>query len=869
MKKTIGYVLSHTHWDREWYLSFQLFRMRLVDMLDTLIPYLEQHPEFPHFHLDGQTVCLEDYLEVRPDQAERLRHLIEAGRIAVGPWYVLPDLQCIGQESILRNLSRGLALAQRFGGGTPVGYLPDIFSHPAQLPQIFAGYGFRAAVIWRGSSDDPEPPYEVLWRAPDGTQLLTLRLPDDRGYLNAFPLGDTPEAVSRQFEDWFHERLPRSPSGQLLFMNGCDHQAPNYALPEFIRYFNETHDDYELRQISLTQYLDELHITPGELTVLCGEQNRTNYSAGRHLNPTLKNTFSTHIPQKIENAQCEAGLVRCAEPLSAMLAAAHLPLGLHYLDTAWKYLLQNHPHDSICGCSCDDVARDMERRFAWARDITQQYQQEAMRRLTAQTDTQQTLADEIPVHLFHLSPWPEENAIQTFTLRLPADTLLRGLAIRTADGQDIPCQIVRLRKDGVILHPMDRDPSWDDYLLADVLVQLPHQTAMSWTTLYCRPSIVPLSLPERPVVRFQTLENEYLQVSIQPNGTLDVKNKRSGTAYRGLNLFTDEADIGDAYLFSPELTAKVWNSATSAPSIRIQQGALCTSAILDWRYRRKPDEAEQSLRLTLSLRKNDPLLRFHLEIENRAGDHRLRVHFPTGFSCDESFADSIFTVEAHPIRRRQPKPEAWVETESGCYAQRRFVYLQNGRQRLVFMGAGLLEYEASDGENGADLAVTLLRAVGRCGSVRSMTAYAPPGPCALYPQDSQLLGNWEMEYALAFDTPDSELSMLAERYHTPELYYQDTAHPAQMQESAQNLFCLDVPEFVVSCVQGLGDGEILIRGYQHTGHSLSVSIRFCRSIQTAWRTDFTGNRREAVETSGDTLAFSAPHAKIMTFVVRL
>ena len=111
--------------------------------------------------------------------------------------------------------------------------------------------------------------------------------------------------------------------------------------------------------------------------------------------------------------------------------------------------------------------------------------------------------------------------------------------------------------------------------------------------------------------------------------------------------------------------------------------------------------------------------------------------------------------------------------------------------------------------------------------------------------------------------------MLAERYHTPELYYQDTAHPAQMQESAQSLFCLDVPEFVVSCVQGLGDGEILIRGYQHTGHALSAAIRFCRSIQTAWRTDFTGNCREAVETSGDTLAFSAPHAKIMTFIIRL
>ena len=185
------------------------------------------------------------------------------------------------------------------------------------------------------------------------------------------------------------------------------------------------------------------------------------------------------------------------------------------------------------------------------------------------------------------------------------------------------------------------------------------------------------------------------------------------------------------------------------------------------------------------------------------------------------------------------------------------------------MGAGLLEYEASDCESGTELAVTLLRAVGRCGSVRSMTAYAPPGPCALYPQDSQLLGEWEMEYALAFDAPDDELSKLAERYHTPEAYHQDTAHPAQKQESPQGLFRLDAPEFVVSCVQGLGDGEVLLRGYQYTGHPLSVSVRFCRPIQAAWRTDFTGGHRETAEISDDALAFSAPHAKIMTFVVRL
>ena len=145
-----------------------------------------------------------------------------------------------------------------------------------------------------------------------------------------------------------------------------------------------------------------------------------------------------------------------------------------------------------------------------------------------------------------------------------------------------------------------------------------------------------------------------------------------------------------------------------------------------------------------------------------------------------------------------------MRQKAAAMRKKRFVYLQNGRQRLVFMGAGLLEYEASDGEKRCRScrdAVARRRAV-RLGSLHDRLR--PPGLCALYPQDSQLLGNWEMEYALAFDTPDSELSMLAERYHTPELYYQDTAHPAQMQESAQNLFCLDVPEFVVSCVQGAG-----------------------------------------------------------------
>ena len=105
MKK--AHIISHTHWDREWYLPYEKHHMLYIEMMDTLIDTMEKDQEYKYFHLDGQTIMLEDYLQVRPENRARLQKLIGDGRIAIGPWYVLQDEFLTSSESNVRNVQMG------------------------------------------------------------------------------------------------------------------------------------------------------------------------------------------------------------------------------------------------------------------------------------------------------------------------------------------------------------------------------------------------------------------------------------------------------------------------------------------------------------------------------------------------------------------------------------------------------------------------------------------------------------------------------------------------------------------------------------------------------------------------------------------
>src|SRR5579864_3620014 len=263
-------LVPHTHWDREWYQTFQQFRMRLVHVVNSLLDLLDSDPKFTHFMLDGQTIVLDDYLEVQPEQEERLKRHIRAGRILVGPWYLQPDEFLVSGESLIRNLQIGLQRAAEFGEPMRIGYVPDCFGHIAQLPQILQGFGIESAVFWRGVGAEARKS-EFYWTAPDGSSVLVLHLADPGGYSNARVMPLSPAEFATRTELLASQILPKATTSTLLFMNGSDHLEPQNGLPATIEAANTllAHLSAEHEQIlaehGVTRRIESIHVQIGTL----------------------------------------------------------------------------------------------------------------------------------------------------------------------------------------------------------------------------------------------------------------------------------------------------------------------------------------------------------------------------------------------------------------------------------------------------------------------------------------------------------------------------------------------------------------------------------------------------------------------------
>ena len=348
-------IVPHTHWDREWYRTHEEFRYRLVHLLDRLLDLLEGDPGFGHFTLDGQTIVLDDYLEVRPEERPRIERLVRAGRLSIGPWTVLPDEWLVSGEALVRNLRLGLQRAAEFGGGMRLGYVPDQFGHVGQLPQLFAGFGLEGAILWRGVGSDVDRTL-FRWQAPDGTERLTVYLV--HGYGNASHLPLEPEALAARLRAVVAAQKPHAAVPSLLLMNGSDHLEPQPGLQQ------------ALGQTRLQDATAEIGSLPGYFARARAEsegaelpRHRGELRSGLR-SPLLEGCASARMPQKRADFLNDRLLVRYLEPLAAWLGELGGDPDPGMLERAWRMALENHPHDSICGCSIDAVHREMDVRFA-------------------------------------------------------------------------------------------------------------------------------------------------------------------------------------------------------------------------------------------------------------------------------------------------------------------------------------------------------------------------------------------------------------------------------------------------------------------------------------------------------------------------
>lgn len=412
------FVVSHTHWDREWYETFQQFRLKLVDLVDQVLNLLENEPGYEFFMLDGQAIVLEDYLAIRPEREADLRRLVQAGRLLVGPWYVLPDEFLVSPEAIIRNLQRGLRVSRRFGEPMMIGYIPDPFGHIGQMPQILHGFGISAAMLTRGLGDEP---VELRWQAPDGSIVLLVYLRAG-GYGNFAWFPKRPDLFVADLADRVREYLTGAATPEALLLNGVDHLFPQPELPQLLAAAREALPAWTIRHAALPDYIAAVRASLAAddraLPLVVGELRSPQRF---HLLPAV---LSTRMWIKRANDAAETLLERYAEPLSAWGHLLGGPDRSAQLDEAWHLLLENHPHDSICGCSIDQVHEEMRPRFAEVMQIGEALMGEGLNRLAAAVNLPPEErgsegVGEQPVPSGHFAaqvePWPrEERAVVVF-----------------------------------------------------------------------------------------------------------------------------------------------------------------------------------------------------------------------------------------------------------------------------------------------------------------------------------------------------------------------------------------------------------------------------------------------------------------------
>jgi alpha-mannosidase len=309
------------------------------------------------FTLDGQLSVVDDYLEVRPEAEARIRSLVGEGRLAIGPWQTLVDEFLVSGESIIRNLEHGLARGDELGGAMRVGYLPDMFGHVAQMPQILRLAGIEQAVVWRGVPAAIDR-HAFTWEGVDGSQVRTEYLP--RGYGNAAHVLAHPERLADELEAMHEEMRPFYGDEPLLAMYGNDHTEPDPGLTDLV-------EGLDVELATLPGYLAQAG--DAELPHWQGELR-----SGARAN-LLMGVTSARIDLKAACARAERWLERYAEPLQA-LYSEHWPEGM--LDLAWRRVLENAAHDSICGCSADEVSAQVLVRYAEAEQIARGLAEEAL-----------------------------------------------------------------------------------------------------------------------------------------------------------------------------------------------------------------------------------------------------------------------------------------------------------------------------------------------------------------------------------------------------------------------------------------------------------------------------------------------------------
>lgn len=858
MKK--GHIVTHTHWDREWRYPIWENRQYLIDMIDELLEILDTQPEYSCFLMDGQSVIIEDYLDFRPEMRSKIENYIKQGKIDVGPWYTLPDLYPVCGESLVRNLLKGSRLSQKLGRRLNVAHESFGWGQTAQFPQIYDGFGLDFVVVAKNVSKQRCPNCEFLWEAPDGTKVFATRLgeharanffmnaflaittgknynsdeyymklgkdgqvyheADKNGYWeDYFVIADNGEIHDDRLKDavrlaWHSMDDTTTPDMRIL-MNGSDSSTAQPQLVEIIRRAQKLFPDLELKLSTLEEYVDEFRKTVdvNKLKTIKGELRD---------GPAYKcsaNALATRPKIKMLNKRAENALFKLAEPLSCMEEKYNKP----FLDKAVKYLLLSHPHDSINGVTQDKTAEDTIYRLNQALELSEAAANTACKNIVKNIDFSGYSDEDILLVLFNTLPYRRSEVIRVF-IDFPRERNVWDFDIYDGDTK-LKKQIISRSEVTTPVSNLHTRPLPYEVDRFEVIIETGDLPAMGYKTIraaatkqFNRKSLFWQDMRkftgEEIAMGTDTMENEYLRVKLEQNGTVSITNKETGRVYKNLNYFEETGDAGDYWIYYPPYKNKTYTSKGENAEIwQEENGALSATAAARIvmsvpKYSTKAERSSEMSDVTITvyytLKKYAKALEVKTVINNTALDHRMCVGFDTEIKTDIAKSAGHFYID----ERSTILPGGEYYPEMQTLPKGYFTSLEGEDAGFAFVDNCTCEYEAD--KNGR-LKITLFRGMRNviCTEFRS---------AGIFPHEhgGQSLGVLEYEYML---TPYDGALCTAERMSAPIKAVQTSKGNGKNAPAAA---FVQIPgELIMTAMKKCEDRDsFIMRIYNPTGHTV-------------------------------------------------
>ena len=873
------HFVSNTHWDREWRFSMQKTRHMLVYMLDMLLDIFEKSGEFHSFHLDSQTIPLQDYLEIRPEKTDTVKKLVQDKKLLVGPWYVLPDEFSLSGESLVRNLLLGHKIANEFGHVSKTGYSPFGWGQISQLPQIYKNFGIDFAAFYRGVNRESAPKSEYIWQGADGTQVVASRLAhrprynvwyiiqrpayfgqvDENNRVIPWGCGDGPmKFVGNKYSGYdaqysrpafkydstvIPERAAQAMEEQdgdwttpnRFWSCGHDSSCPDIREVDMIKDCNNAlgdkaevfHSTFEQFQKAVLEDVDM-----SSLDIIEGEMRSCQDC--KTVSPLFGWIISARMDVKIDNFKTERELMGYAEPLAVFASMMGAPYPKGFLDVSSNWLLQNHGHDSIGGCSREIISDDMLFRSRQSREISGAVAERALLDIAGTIDYKGRSVDDVVLLTYNVAPFKRDDVVD-INIEIPREAEAKDFEIVDENGA-----VLEIQKLGngdsfqVVQSPNDTANCFltHQYRCKALLKDVP---AMGYKAFYVKSKDKEVFTRSASMVTGPNkMENEFLAVSINSNGTMEITDKVTGKSYSNMGYYRDTAEVGNPWQhFDVENTEDYTTLGENAKITLVCDGPLevAYKIELDWLLpacRTADDKSRSSEKKTVNivsvvtLKKGQKWLDVKTDLDNTVEDHYLQVAYPAEIKADKVSVSGQFDVIERDVKL--PYSENYMESPQPEQPMNSFVDISDGKIGLAFLNEGMKAYEATDTDT-PEMRLTLVRSFPlRICVTQEMTDYSQ------IDKSSQCLGKHSYHYAIMPHKgtwADANIWNAAEQFNL-DLIVAQTAPPVKTgTEPAEKSFLeLSDDKLHVSAVkQGEAGDSWIVRLFNPYSDTVKTSIR--------------------------------------------